>query len=67
MAKKKYTIRKFDGDDEYSWAVFKMEDVKGMGNQIFYGEAKPIMSGLSRTSAQHERDILNKKYEGNKL
>ena len=57
----KFTIRKYDGDDELSWAVFKSNDVKGMGNQIFFGEAKPITSGLSRQSASHVRDTLNKK------
>lgn len=56
--KRKYTIRKYDGDDIYSWAVFKSQDVKGMGNIIFYGDAKPIMCGLDRHSARCERNNL---------
>ena len=59
MATKKYTIRKFDGDDQYSWAVFKTEDVKVMGNQIFYGEATPLMSGMDKRSAQYQMDKKN--------
>jgi len=59
MAKKKFTIRKYDGDDIYSWAVFRTEDVKGMGNQIFYGEAKPVVSGLSYHMAKYYRDNRN--------
>jgi len=57
---KKFTIRKYDGDDEYSWAVFRTKDVKRMGHQIFYGDAKPLMSGLSRNSAKHYKDQLEK-------
>jgi len=59
MATKKYTIKKYDGDDCYSWALFKTEDVKGMGNQIFYGEATPLMSGMDKRSAQYQRDKKN--------
>ena len=47
-----FTVKKFDGDDEYSYAVFRTKDVKGMGNQIFYGQAKPYASGLSKEGAQ---------------
>jgi len=61
MAKNKYAIKKFDGDDSCSWAIFNSNDVKGKGSIIFYGEAQPIMCGLSRLSAQSERDRLNKK------
>ena len=46
-----YTIKKFDGDDSYSWAVFYASDVRGMRSPIFWGEAKPLISGLDRTSA----------------
>jgi hypothetical protein len=40
----KYTIRKFGGDDYYSWAVFK--------------NGRPILTGQSRTEARYERDRL---------
>lgn len=56
-----YTIKKYDGDDCYSWAVFRKKDVKGLGSVVFYGEAQPVMCGLSRSSAQYERDNLNNK------
>jgi hypothetical protein len=55
-----YTIRKYDGDDCYSWAVFKKTDLcKGQRGIVFYGEAKPAVSGCSRSEAVHYRDSLN--------
>ena len=54
----KFAIKKYDGDDIYSYAVFNSKDVKGMGTIIFYGQAKPIICGLSRYSAQTERRRL---------
>ena len=53
--KGKYTIKKFNGDDAYSWAVFRAEDVKGMRSPIFYGDARPIVCGLSRSEAQYHK------------
>ena len=58
---KKYVIKKYDGDDMYSWAVFYAKDVKGLRSPIFWGEAEPIICGLSRISAQHERNHLENK------
>ena len=49
----KYAIRKFDGDDDYSWAVFFYKHIKGLGKQIFYEDAQPILSGCSREEAKH--------------
>ena len=54
-----FTIKKFNGDDQYSWAVFRKEDVRGMRSPIFLGEARPVMSGLGRREAQYQRDRLN--------
>ena len=48
----KFTIKKFNGDDAYSWAVFRAQDVKGMRSPIFWGQARPVVSGLSRSDAQ---------------
>jgi len=56
----KYTIKKFNGDDQYSWAVFYAKDVKGMRSPIFYGGAHPIINGLSRSEARYHRDRLEK-------
>ena len=57
----RYTIKKYDGDDQYSWAVFLAEEVKGMRSPIFWGQATPLVCGLSRKSATYERDRLEKK------
>ena len=35
-----FTTRKFDGDDSYSWAVFRKEDLpSGHRGIVFYGQA----------------------------
>ena len=53
--KNQFTIRKFDGDSAGSYAVFRKEDVKGKGNLIFWGEAQPIVCGLTRREAEQYR------------
>ena len=50
---KKFTIRKYNGDDFYSWAVFRSKDVKGLGKQIFWGQAQSIVSGCSKLEAKY--------------
>ena len=59
--KTKYTIKKFMGDDQDSWAVFRAEDVKGMRSPIFLGDARPVMSGLTRSDAQYHKQQLEAK------
>ena len=58
----KYTIRKYNGDDQYSWAVFYAKDVKGMRSPIFYGDAEPVMNGMDRNEARYQKDRLEKKF-----
>jgi hypothetical protein len=48
----KYTTRKYNGDDCYSWAVFKASDVKGIRGVVFCGQARPVACGLDRQTAQ---------------
>ena len=56
-----FTTRKFDGDDSYSWAVFRKEDLpSGHRGIVFYGQARPVVSGLSRQGARYHRDNLTK-------
>jgi hypothetical protein len=56
-----YVIRKFDGDDCYSWAVFKKSDLpKGHRGIVFYGEARPIVNGCSRMQANHYKGMAEK-------
>ena len=39
-----YVIRKYNGDDSFSWAVFRKEDIpKGHKGVVFYGETRPPM------------------------
>ena len=58
---KKYSIKKFNGDDQYSWAVFRAQDVKGMRSPIFYGQARPVVSGRDRSEAQYHKRQLEAK------
>lgn len=57
----KLSVRKFNGDDDYSWAVFRTKDIKGLGRgTIFYGQATPIVAGCSRSEAlYYKRNIAN--------
>ena len=57
----KYSIKKFNGDDQYSWAVFRAQDVKGMRSPIFLGDARPVVSGLDRSEAQYHKRLLEAK------
>ena len=57
----KYRVLKYNGDDIYSWAVFRAQDVKGMRSPIFYGDAEPVMSGMDRNEARYQKSRLEKK------
>jgi|TARA_R110002051_G_C8385901_1_gene445916 hypothetical protein len=57
----KYRVLKYNGDDIYSWAVFRAQDVKGMRSPIFYGDAEPVMSGMDRNEARYQKTQLEKK------
>jgi len=53
-----FTIKKFNGDDQYSWAVFRKADVRGMRSPIMWGQARPVVSGLSRNEASSYKKRL---------
>jgi hypothetical protein len=55
---KGFVVRKYDGDDAYSWAVFRAADVKGLRGVIFYGQASPVISDCTRREANYHRSIL---------
>ena len=59
----KYTIRKFNGDDSYSFAVFRTNDIKGLKGVVMYGEATPIVSGCSKNEAKSYKTQLEVKDE----
>ena len=54
----KYRVLKFNGDDQYSWAVFKKSDVAGMRSPVFMGQAQPVVSGCSRSEANNYKRQL---------
>mgnify|MGYP003124832379 FL=1 len=54
MAKQsKYTIRKYDGDDCYSWAVFRKADLPKGHRGIVFWTPTPLVCGLSRDQANY--------------
>ena len=57
----KYSIKKFMGDDQYSWAVFRAEDVKGMRSPICDPWIQPVINGLGRSEAQYHKKCLEEK------
>ena len=61
MKTKQYVIKKFNGDSSYDWAVFPAHKVKGMRSPIFYGDARPVVSGLTRSEAQYHKKCLEAK------
>ena len=63
----KLVLRKFNGDDSYSWAVFRKADLpKGHRGIVFLGEARPIVSGLDRVQATGYRRRLEEDFKGGK-
>ena len=56
-----FTIKKFNGDDQYSWAVFRAQDVRGMRSPICDPFVSPVVSGLTRADAQYHKKSLEAK------
>jgi len=55
----KLRVMKFNGDDMYSYAVFRAADVKGKRSPIFAGDARPICAGMSKMeAAAHKARLL---------
>ena len=54
----KYRCMKYEGDDIYSWAVFKASHVKGLKGIVFYGQAQPLVCGCSKNEANHYKKTL---------
>ena len=57
-----FTARKFNGDDQYSWAVFRKGDLpRGHRGIVFFGQAQPVVSGMSRSEARFTVQDLESK------
>ncbi len=55
-----YVIKKFEGDDDYSYAVFEKKEIRHIKSRVvLYGEAHPIAMGLSRAEAKSHVRSLN--------
>ena len=57
-----FTARKFNGDDQYSWAVFRKGDLpRGHRGIVFFGQAQPVVSGMSQSEARFTVQDLESK------
>ena len=65
MSKPKVSVRKFNGDDEYSWAVFRTKDIKGIKGVIMCEDATPIVAGCSKREAQSHKKHIEKNERNN--
>lgn len=61
----KIVVRRFGGDDEFSWACFEANDVKHIKGIIAAEQAVPIISGLNKQMANHHKYVLQER--GNKF
>ena len=59
--KGRYTIKKYMGNDSYSWAVFRAGDVKGTRSPICDPFVRPVVSGLTRSDAKYHKSQLEAK------
>ena len=50
MSKNKFRVMKFDGDDQYSYAIFHADQVRGMSSPICYSPS-PILCGMDYREA----------------
>jgi hypothetical protein len=51
---------KYMGDDRYSWAIFRSEDVKGLKSPITDGSIIPVVSGMDQREARWRKEQLEK-------
>jgi hypothetical protein len=59
---RKFAIRKYNGDSIYSYAVFRAEDVRGFRGIVVYGNAEPIVTGLTRREAEYYQRKFNREF-----
>ena len=60
--KNKYTIKKFNGDDAYSYAIFHADSVRGMKSPICYNPS-PIICGMDYREAQIRKKEMEARHE----
>lgn len=61
--KVKLAVRRFEGDDTFSWAVFYANDVNNLRGQIVqYGDAEPILCGVGKQEADRYKTEMEKNF-----
>ncbi len=58
----KFATRKYNGDSQYSWAVFRAAEVKGFRGIVVYGNAEPIVTGLTKREADYYKQKFEKEF-----
>lgn len=58
----KFATRKFNGDSQYSWAVFRAVDVKRQRGILVWGNAEPIVTGLTKREADYYKQKFEKEF-----
>ena len=58
----KFAIRKYNGDSIYSYAVFRASEVKGFRGIVVYGNAEPIVTGLTKREADYYKRKFEKEF-----
>ena len=53
---RRFTIRKYEGDHEYAWAVFRKADIKGIRGIVMAFQAWPVVSGCAKREAEYYRN-----------
>lgn len=58
----KFAIRKFNGNSQYSYAVFRAADVRGQRGILVWGCAEPIVTGLTKREAEYYKRKFDKEF-----
>lgn len=57
-----YTVKRYEGDDKYSWAVFQNLTPAQKKESILFWPVRAAMSGLSRDQANYEKKRLQESH-----
>ena len=60
MNDKELIIKKYNGDDQYSYAIFRKKDVTGLGNVIVEGQATPLITGCTIREAKEHKEMIER-------
>jgi len=59
MKSTKVVVKKYNGDDDHSWAVFRADRVKDLGKIVFCEDAPPIFAGCTKKEALYYKKCID--------